>query len=400
MKHHPFCRTLSTSRCGLSEQGKQEVRLERYDSPWCFGNPFQCLSPTLACLPLVYRHPTQAAQASTSGSEQQQQQAQAAGSTGAGEQAQAFYESFKSGYEHVKSKASAAAGSVGGGEAPSGKRLLQTLAQDLKAVLLPAQDITSATRQYTGAVAEATYDGPTALVLAKQQATGWQKAWDTMQEKVRETGRGIEAGISGGRVRWQGRTWCRLGMCGTPPGVSARGAMAGFSPARCRGQSLAAEPQVAAAPLVGGSSSCWGAAQGPACSLSQRAHMHWLGWRAGCTGCLAQPGGMQGTASRRCNAVHMGFKWANDVALCDAWPSMTTAWALGAHSGYVEWGRVCTVAGPCLPLDVCPCSYGNGDLRTSEGCVHGTEGGGWGIKAQRRRTNRLTGRAALTHAVP
>lgn len=84
----------------------------------------------------------------------------------------------------MKSKASAAAGSVGGGEAPSGKRLLQTLAQDLKAVLLPAQDITSATRQYTGAVAEATYDGPTALVLAKQQATGWQKAWDTMQEKL------------------------------------------------------------------------------------------------------------------------------------------------------------------------------------------------------------------------
>ncbi|KXZ52540.1 hypothetical protein GPECTOR_9g584 [Gonium pectorale] len=124
---------------------------------------------------------------STSGSgatkeQQQQQQEQQAGSA-ASDQAQNFYNTFKAGYEQVKSKAAGAAGG-GSGQEPAAKRLLQTLAQDLREVLLPAQDITSATRAYTGPVASAAYDGPTALVLSRQQATGWQKAWNTMQEKL------------------------------------------------------------------------------------------------------------------------------------------------------------------------------------------------------------------------
>ncbi|KAG2484061.1 hypothetical protein HYH03_017081 [Edaphochlamys debaryana] len=143
----PHLRALSTSRGAFSQQQKAEAQ--------------------------------QGQQASTSGSEQQQQQQE---STGAGEQAQNFYNSFKAGYEHVKSKAAGA--SAGSGEGPQGKRLLQTLAKDLREVLLPAQDITSATRVYTGPVASVSYDGPTALVLAKEQATGWQKVWDTMQDKL------------------------------------------------------------------------------------------------------------------------------------------------------------------------------------------------------------------------
>ena len=64
---------------------------------------------------------------------------------------------------------------------------MSTLAQDLRETLLPAQDIHSATRLYTGPVytpdpsAPATSD----LVLVKQQRTGWQQAWDSFAEKVR-----------------------------------------------------------------------------------------------------------------------------------------------------------------------------------------------------------------------
>ncbi|GLC45459.1 hypothetical protein PLESTB_000316300 [Pleodorina starrii] len=140
-------RGLTTSRCGLSEQQKSE-----------------------------------SAEARTSGGSQQQEQQQQASSSSS-DQAQNFYNTFKAGYEHVKSKTAGAAGGASGQE-PAAKRLLQTLAQDLREVLLPAQDISSATRAYTGPVATATYDGPTALVLARQQATGWQKAWDTVQEKL------------------------------------------------------------------------------------------------------------------------------------------------------------------------------------------------------------------------
>ncbi|GFR45893.1 hypothetical protein Agub_g7349 [Astrephomene gubernaculifera] len=134
-------RTFSTSRCGLNEQQKPE--------------------------------------ASTSGNTQEQEQQQPGTS---GEQTQNFFNSFKSGYERVKSKAAGAAG--GSGEEPAAKRLMQTLAKDLREVLLPAQDITSATRVYNGPVATTTYDGPTALVISQQQATGWQKTWNTVQDKL------------------------------------------------------------------------------------------------------------------------------------------------------------------------------------------------------------------------
>ncbi len=338
--------------------------------PWCPGNPSHPsqLHSLPTCLPSP--RPTQAAQASSSGSEQQQQQ-QAAGSTGAGEQAQAFYESFKSGYEHVKSKASAAAGSVGGGEAPSGKRLLQTLAQDLKAVLLPAQDITSATRQYTGAVAEATYDGPTALVLAKQQATGWQKAWDTMQEKVRDSGErawrlGSAAAGCGG---WAGRGCTPYGPATIRArGVVAHGAMAAFQPTRCPRQSLTAEVQLAAAQLAGGSSSCRAQLRVRACSS---AHMHWLGRRIGSIFRMRRSGGAPARArhgSRAVKRLTRGHRGARGVALHQAWPWIRVPWALGAqagsgrtgtglHGGRGHWAPVRAAAGICGPGCV-PCMPG------------------------------------------
>ncbi|GIL68526.1 hypothetical protein Vafri_21798 [Volvox africanus] len=141
-------RSLSTTRCRLNEQHKPEVT-----------------------------------QASTSGSGQQHQQQHQQETASSSDQAQNFYSTFKAGYEHVKSKSAGSAGG-GSGQEPAAKRLLQTLAKDLREVLLPAQDITSATRAYTGPLASTTYDGPTALVLARQQATGWQKTWDTVQEKL------------------------------------------------------------------------------------------------------------------------------------------------------------------------------------------------------------------------
>jgi import inner membrane translocase subunit TIM44 len=109
---------------------------------------------------------------STSGSQQQQGEQQ--------QQAGGFYGAFKAGYENVKGKA---AGAAGGGD--TSRRLMQTLAQDLREVLLPAQDITSITKAYKGPVWTDTYDGPTSLVLTKQEPTGFQKAWEGVQEKVR-----------------------------------------------------------------------------------------------------------------------------------------------------------------------------------------------------------------------
>lgn len=149
----------------------------------------------------------------------------------------AGYEHVKAGYEHVKAKASSMGGgggagaggseggAAGGGDSSSSSRaprsVLSTIAQDLRETLLPAQDITSATRQYTGAVfaADPSSGAPGELVLVKQQRTGWQKMWDDVNEKVRAALAGV-GGRGGAAMPWtvdEGVGWARPRTWPHPP---------------------------------------------------------------------------------------------------------------------------------------------------------------------------------------
>ena len=66
--------------------------------------------------------------------------------------------------------------------------LFSNIAHEVRETMMPLENIRSYTRKYKGPVAEAPegpYTGTAALAVVKQLETPWQKAWSTMQGKVR-----------------------------------------------------------------------------------------------------------------------------------------------------------------------------------------------------------------------
>ena len=78
--------------------------------------------------------------------------------------------------------------SSSGQEQETGKphaSIFANFAQEVRDTVMPLNNIHSYTKLYKGPLAEAN-SGATEILVIKQEETPWQKAWSTMQEKVRK----------------------------------------------------------------------------------------------------------------------------------------------------------------------------------------------------------------------